>query len=43
MSVIVVNGVDVDVIQEGEGKDLLLPHTLLADRTVYDSIIPELV
>ncbi|MFC1665302.1 alpha/beta fold hydrolase [Pseudomonadota bacterium] len=42
MSVISVNGIDVDVIQEGQGRDLVLLHTLLADRSVYDAVIPEL-
>lgn len=31
-----------DVIQLGEGPDLLLLHTLLAERTVFDRVLPEL-
>lgn len=31
-----------DVIRVGEGPDLLLLHTLLAERTVFDRAIPEL-
>jgi 3-oxoadipate enol-lactonase len=33
---------DTDVIQLGEGPDLLLLHTLLAERTVFDRVLPEL-
>ncbi len=31
-----------DVIQVGEGPDLLLLHTLLAERTVFDRALPDL-
>jgi len=33
---------DTDVIQVGEGPDLLLMHTLLAERSVYDPALPDL-
>ncbi len=33
---------DTDVIQVGQGPDLLLLHTLLAERTVFDRALPEL-
>lgn len=33
---------DTDVIQLGEGPDLLLLHTLLAERTVFDGVLFEL-
>jgi len=33
---------DTDVIQLGEGPDLLLLHTLLAERTVFDRVLPDL-
>ena len=33
---------DTDVIQIGEGPDLLLLHTLLAERTVFDRVLPAL-
>ncbi|MBO6784709.1 MAG: alpha/beta fold hydrolase [Alphaproteobacteria bacterium] len=33
---------DTDVIQVGEGPDLLLLHTLLAERTVFDRALPDL-
>lgn len=33
---------DTDVIQVGDGPDLLLLHTLLAERTVFDRVLPEL-
>ena len=34
--------VDADVIQTGEGPDLLILHSLLAERTVFDRVVPEL-
>lgn len=33
---------DTDVIQTGEGPDLLLLHTLLAERSVFDRVLPDL-
>jgi 3-oxoadipate enol-lactonase len=33
---------DTDVIQLGEGPDLLLLHTLLAERSVFDRVLPDL-
>ena len=33
---------DADVIQVGEGPDFLLLHTLLAERTVFDRVLPKL-
>lgn len=33
---------ETDVIQVGQGPDLLLLHTLLAERTVFDRALPEL-
>ena len=33
---------DTDVIQVGEGPDFLLLHTLLAERTVFDRVLPKL-
>lgn len=33
---------DTDVIQVGEGPHLLLLHTLLAERTVFDRVLPDL-
>jgi 3-oxoadipate enol-lactonase len=33
---------DANVIQTGEGPDLLMLHSLLADRSVFDRVLPEL-
>jgi len=33
---------DTDVVQTGEGPDLLLLHTLLAERSVFDRVLPTL-
>lgn len=33
---------DTDVVQTGEGPDLLLLHTLLAERSVFDRVLPDL-
>ncbi len=33
---------DTDIVQAGEGPDLLLLHTLLAERTVFDRVLPDL-
>lgn len=33
---------NIDIIRVGEGPDLLLLHTLLAERTVFDRALPEL-
>ena len=32
-----------DVVQTGEGPDLLLLHSLLAERSVFDHALPDLV
>jgi 3-oxoadipate enol-lactonase len=40
MPTITVSGKNVDYDQTGSGKDLLLLHTLLADASVYDEILP---
>ena len=42
MSIIQVNGVAVDVTQTGTGRDLVLLHSLLADRTAFDRVVPAL-
>ncbi len=42
MSLIEVNGGRVDVVEVGSGKPLLLLHSLLADRNVFDRIVPTL-
>ena len=42
MSLIEIDGRKVEYFQEGEGPDLLLLHTLLADASVYDTVVPRL-
>ena len=37
-----VGGAGLDVIQAGEGRDLVLFHSLLTDRTVFDQVITTL-
>src|SRR5713226_1003507 len=40
MSIIKVNGADVDIEQIGSGRDLILLHSLLADRSAFDRVSP---
>ena len=40
MPTIQVNGVAVDVTQTGAGRDLVLLHSLLADRSAFDRVMP---
>lgn len=42
MPVMKVDGADLDVVHVGEGRDLVLLHTLLSDRSVYDRAVPAL-
>src|SRR5512141_1530705 len=42
MPVIQVNGVAVDVTQSGTGHELVLLHSLLADRSAFDRVVPAL-
>src|SRR5262249_38603434 len=42
MALITVDGGAIDVIESGEGKPLLLLHSLLADRAVFDRVTPAL-
>lgn len=35
-----VSGVDVDVVQTGAGRDLMLLHSLLTDRSAFDRVVP---
>jgi 3-oxoadipate enol-lactonase len=37
--VLTVGGAGLDVVQGGEGRDLVLFHSLLTDRTVFDQVI----
>lgn len=43
MPVVEVNGADVDVFQVGEGRDLVLLHSLLSDRGSFEAVVPALV
>jgi 3-oxoadipate enol-lactonase len=40
MSSVDVNGGVLDVVEQGSGRPLLLLHSLLADRTVFDRVVP---
>jgi 3-oxoadipate enol-lactonase len=42
MPIIEVKGARVDVAQAGEGRDLVLLHSLLTDRSVFDRVAPRL-
>jgi len=37
-----VRGADLDVVQTGSGRDLILLHSLLTDRSAFDLVVPEL-
>jgi len=40
MSITMVDGVPLDVIHSGQGRDLVLLHSLLADRSAFDAVVP---
>lgn len=42
MPIIEVNGANVDVEQAGAGRDLVLLHSLLAERSAFDRVVPAL-
>jgi pimeloyl-ACP methyl ester carboxylesterase len=42
MPIIQVNGVAVDITQTGTGRDLVMLHSLLADRSAFDRVVPAL-
>ena len=42
MPIIRVNSAAVDITQTGAGRDLVLLHSLLADRTAFDRVVPAL-
>jgi pimeloyl-ACP methyl ester carboxylesterase len=42
MPVIKVDGANLDVTQAGSGRDLVLLHSLLTDRSAFDPVVPEL-
>ncbi len=39
MAILTVDGARLDVVQGGSGRDLVLFHSLLTDRTVFDQVI----
>ena len=39
MIILAAGGKDLDVVQVGQGRDLVLLHSLLTDRTVFDPVI----
>ena len=42
MPIVKVNGADLDIVQTGSGRDLVLLHSLLADRSAFDLVAPPL-
>ena len=42
MPVVIADGADLDVVQMGQGRDLVLLHSLLADRSAFDKVAPAL-
>ncbi len=42
MATVTVNGADFDIEQVGQGRDLVLLHSLLTDRRAFDPIVPAL-
>ena len=40
MAIIRVDGADVDVVQTGTGRDLVLLHSLLSERSAFDRVVP---
>ena len=43
MTIVKANGADLDVVQAGAGRDLVMLHSLLTDRSAFDHVVPELV
>ena len=42
MPVVKADGADLDVVQTGQGRDLVLLHSLLTDRSAFDKVAPAL-
>jgi len=40
--ILAAGGTDLDIVQVGQGRDLVLLHSLLTDRTVFDPVIASL-
>lgn len=42
MSIVKADGAEFDLVQVGQGRDLVLFHSLLTDRTVFQPVVPAL-
>src|SRR5262245_29727044 len=42
MAIVSVEGTPVEVLQTGAGRDLVLLHSLLSDRSAFDKVVPVL-
>jgi 3-oxoadipate enol-lactonase len=42
MAIVKADGAEFDVLQVGRGRDLVLFHSLLTDRTAFDAVVPAL-
>jgi hypothetical protein len=42
VTILTAGATGLDVVQVGQGRDLVLFHSLLTDRTVFDPVIPSL-
>ena len=42
MAIVKANGADLDIVQAGAGRDLVLLHSLLTDCTAFDLVVPGL-
>ena len=40
MGIVNVGGAPVEVMQTGSGRDLVLLHSLLSDRSAFDKVVP---
>lgn len=40
MPIVTIDGAQLDVTQAGRGRDLVLLHSLLADRSAFDAVVP---
>ena len=42
MAIVKIGGADLDVVELGRGRHLVLLHSLLTDRSAFDLVVPEL-
>jgi 3-oxoadipate enol-lactonase len=42
MAIVKVDGASLDIVHAGTGRDLVLLHSLLTDRSAFDRVVPEL-